>query len=152
MEKFSRWLTPIVAIFFATALSVTASSTIGTDITTGGDLTVDGDATFQGSFVALPNSVTSGGGTTFDTAGDGTNWTFTASGGGNIVLNPGSGETILQGRARFAPAEAEPVACGAGTAGTVVYSSGAHALCVCDGTDYVQVSDTAQACVFGDAP
>ncbi|MCR4275066.1 MAG: hypothetical protein NUW02_03450 [Candidatus Campbellbacteria bacterium] len=45
MEKFSKWLSPIVVLFFVTALSVTASSTIGTSITTGGDLGVTGTAT-----------------------------------------------------------------------------------------------------------
>ncbi len=49
MEKFSRWLTPVVAIFFATALSVTASSTVGTDISTGGNLAVTGNSLLTGT-------------------------------------------------------------------------------------------------------
>ncbi|MEK7606171.1 MAG: hypothetical protein AAB458_01060 [Patescibacteria group bacterium] len=39
MEKFSKWLTPIVALFFSTALAVTAATTIGTNITTTGTFT-----------------------------------------------------------------------------------------------------------------
>lgn len=49
MEKFSRWLTPVVAIFFATALSVTAASTVGTNISTEGDLAVTGNSLLTGT-------------------------------------------------------------------------------------------------------
>ncbi len=171
MEKFSQWLAPIVALFFVTALSVTASSTIGTSITTGGNLDVTGTTTvgtliigatpfspadyaplasptFSGT-VDLPANVSSGGGTTFDTGGDGSNWTFTASGGGNIVFDSTlGGETILQGRVRLAPVSADPVVCAVGSAGTIAYSGTSNYLCVCDGTSYVQVASTTQACIF----
>jgi len=46
-EKLTKLLTPIVALFFATALGVTAATTIGTDITTDGDLTVTGSTTLS---------------------------------------------------------------------------------------------------------
>ncbi|MCR4275068.1 MAG: hypothetical protein NUW02_03460 [Candidatus Campbellbacteria bacterium] len=181
MEKFSKWLSPIIALFFVTALSVTASSTIGTSITTGGDLDVTGTTTsralvlgvtpfdpespeyatfdpadyaplaspsFSGT-VGLPSDVSSGSGTTFDTGGDGSAWIFTASGGGDIILNPSAGgETALQGRVRLVPVSAEPVACAAGSAGTIAYSDLSDYLCVCDGASYVQVASTTQACVF----
>ncbi len=48
-EKIAKYLTPIVALFFATALGVTASSTIGTDISTGGNLDVTGNTTLTGT-------------------------------------------------------------------------------------------------------
>lgn len=48
-EKITKYLTPVVALFFATALGVTASSTIGTDITTGGNLDVTGNTTITGT-------------------------------------------------------------------------------------------------------
>lgn len=47
--KLAHYLTPIVALFFATALGVTASSTIGTDISTGGNLDVTGNTTLTGT-------------------------------------------------------------------------------------------------------
>jgi len=49
MEKFSKWLSPLVFVFFVAALGVTASTTIGTDITTGGNLDVTGNATVTGT-------------------------------------------------------------------------------------------------------
>ncbi len=47
--KLANYLTPVVALFFATALGVTASSTIGTDISTGGNLDVTGNTTLTGT-------------------------------------------------------------------------------------------------------
>jgi len=48
-EKLTKFLTPIVALFFATASGVTAATTIGTDIVTGGDLEVTGNSTLTGT-------------------------------------------------------------------------------------------------------
>ncbi len=47
-EKITKFLTPVVALFFAIALGATAATTIGTDIVTEGDLEVTGAATLDG--------------------------------------------------------------------------------------------------------
>ncbi|MCR4274722.1 MAG: hypothetical protein NUW02_01580 [Candidatus Campbellbacteria bacterium] len=52
-EKITKYLTPVVALFFATALGVTAATTIGTDIVTGGILTVTGTSTLSGNIQGL---------------------------------------------------------------------------------------------------
>lgn len=59
--KLANYLTPIVALFFATALGVTASSTIGTDISTGGNLDVTGNTTLTGTLGVLTASTTGAG-------------------------------------------------------------------------------------------
>lgn len=59
-EKLTKLLTPIVALFFATALGVTAATTIGTDITTGGDLDVTGNSTLTGTLDVTGTSTLAG--------------------------------------------------------------------------------------------
>lgn len=49
MDKFSRWLSPVVALFLATAITASGATTIGTDVTTGGNLTVTGTAEVTGN-------------------------------------------------------------------------------------------------------
>lgn len=148
-EKLTKYLTPVVALFFATALGVTAATTVGTDIVTDGNLTVNGTVTFSSAdLLSLPVSVESGSGTTFDTGGDGSNWEFTASGGGNIIFNPGTGETTLQGRVRFVPQTSDPTTCDAGTRGSVGYANVDDQLCFCNGVSWVWVASTTVSCTF----
>lgn len=47
-EKLTKLLTPVVVLFFAAALGVTAATTIGTDIETEGTITADEGGTFGG--------------------------------------------------------------------------------------------------------
>ncbi len=44
LNKYSKWLAPVVFLFFAAALGAGAATTIGTDIVTEGTLTVGGHA------------------------------------------------------------------------------------------------------------
>lgn len=130
MERFSKWLTPIIALFFVTALSVTASSTIGTDISTGGDLTVDGATTFNGT-VELWDTVTSGGGTTFNATGDGAGFTFSSSGGGAIAFTTNC--INVNGVNYCGSGMVFPYSCAANQFGQY-YNTTANEFCVCDGS------------------
>lgn len=108
MHVFLKYLSPIVAIFFAVALGVGAATVIGTDIETEGAITADGTitaATLTAPFVLADA----------------------------LQLSP-IGE------------EFEAPVCAVGTDGTLVYRTQTGVLCVCNGTDYVQVASTTQTC------
>ncbi len=173
--KLANYLTPVVALFFATALGVTASSTIGTDISTGGDLDVTGTTTtgvlVAGGWLKLFDD---GGTPTIDTtqtegdihiynSADGSDGggnividsinggavRLDASGGGDIQIEAsGGGVTSLNGAVRFVPQTSGPVACAAGTRGTIAYGSASNQLCFCDGSQYVLAASTTVTCQF----
>jgi len=157
-QKLANYLTPIVALFFVAALGVTASTTIGTDITTGGNLDVTGNATVTGTLgVTATTTLGSlqisdvGGFPTIDSGGDTVDLKIDNTGGGDILLEAtGGGEVALSERVRLVPVGIEPVACGAGTSGTILYNDLFNYLCVCDGTNFMQVASTTQFCSFSD--
>lgn len=174
-QKLAHYLTPIVALFFATALGVTASSTIGTDISTGGDLDVTGttttgvllaggwlkifddggtpaiDTTQAEGDIHINNTAdgSDGGGNIILDAVGGGSVRIDASGGGDIQIEPsGGGVTSLSGAVRFVPQTSGPVACAAGTRGVIAYGNASNQLCFCDGSQYVLAASTTVACQF----
>lgn len=79
-EKLVKFLTPIVALFFATALGVTAATTIGTNIVTGGDLDVTGNSTLTGT-LGVTGATTLG-----DLSAIGTFTASTTAAGSDVIL------------------------------------------------------------------
>lgn len=79
--KLANYLTPIVALFFAAALGVTAATTIGTDIVTGGDLDVTGNSTLTGT-LDVTGATTLG-----DLSAIGTFTASTTAAGSDVNLN-----------------------------------------------------------------
>lgn len=58
-----------------------------------------------------------------------------------------SGTTgTFTGAFKLAGAAAPPVACAAGTAGTIYYDSDVNELCVCNASGYVQIDDMTTGC------
>lgn len=145
-EKLTKYLTPVVALFFATALGVTASSTIGTDITTEGEITTPVLNVAAGMVISSVLSVP-----TINVIGDTQDMKIDNTGGGNILIEASAGgEVTLVDRVRLQPVNSEPIACGAGTTGTIFYNNTNGYLCVCDGTNHVKMSDEVTICSFAD--
>jgi len=122
-EKFVKYTTPIVALFFAAALGVTAATTIGTDITTEGALTVSGTTTISNSF-------------TVDVAGGSDEFTVTDG----AVETAGCNFYGTQSDINNAVG-----ACGAGLTCDWYYDV-ASGPCYCNGTDWVDFSDDTTVC------
>ncbi len=239
-QSITKYLTPIVALFFATALGVTASSTIGTDISTGGNLTVTGTTTTAGLYASttaegaditlkasedfsvnskniyfdlaeadlglfsmtgdsaatdqmefdpgsdyfllqLDNSgsvadisfdldasnyttaqlyATAGAGkeASIEINSFGGDWAETIlaadnrvtlqAGGGTEEINIDAGSVNMGYNTEFYPPKhtAPPVACAAGKAGAMYYDTNVNELCICNGTNWLEISDMATTC------
>lgn len=143
-QKLVNFLTPIVALFFAAALGVTAATTIGTDITTEGDLDVAGSAT-----IGSMELVDVDGFPTIDSPGDTVDLKIDNTGGGDIDIEAsGGGEVTLNGAVRFPVQTGEPTSCGQPTEGTLAYAANDGQFCFCNGTDWVLIASTTVTCVF----
>ncbi len=173
-EKITKFLTPIVVLFFAAALGVTAATTIGTDITTEGDITVDGTTTAavlqagggEGLWLGFseetgdptldiydPNEEgydlkinNSVGGSTIVENSSGGNIQINASGGGDVELISSGGKVETE-TITYTPTSS-PIDCDETTQGTLGWANGDSQLCVCNGTSYVHVASTTELCTF----
>ncbi len=68
------------------------------------------------------------------------------AGGGAVELSLAAGSTTVIGAFMITKSAAPPVACAAGTEGTLYLDSDTHLLCVCNATGYVQVADGTTGC------